>query len=170
MKRLLLLVIAAVYTLASSAQVLTWSPAFPKETEGLEITLDATRGNQGLMGFNGPVYVHIGAITSKSTSSADWKYSKFQWATTPAEASTVSLGNNKWKYTITGSLRTYFNITDPTETIRYIAILLEMPTVAGCSAMRMAAICTFRFTRLMPLLFGCRRLPVSQNLYRHPKP
>jgi hypothetical protein len=37
----------------------------------------------------------------------------------------VSLGNNKWRYTITGSLRAFFGITDPTETIRYVAILFR---------------------------------------------
>src|SRR5688500_3609851 len=101
MKRLLLLVITVVCVQYTYAQLLTWTPAFPKETEGIEITLDATKGNAGLKDFAGPVYVHIGVITSKSTGSSDWKYSKFTWATTPTEAAAVSLGNNKWKYTIT---------------------------------------------------------------------
>jgi glycosidase len=124
MKRLLLLVLTVVNVAFAQAQLLTWTPAFPTENGGIEITVDATKGNQGLLGFTGDVYVHIGAITSKSTGSSDWKYSKFAWATTPAEAKATSLGNNKWKYTIT-NLRTFFGITDPSETIRYIAILFR---------------------------------------------
>jgi glycosidase len=125
MKRLLLLVITALCVHASFAQLLTWSPAFPKETEGIEITVDATKGNQGLLNFNGAVYVHIGAITNKSTSGDDWKYVPFTWATIPATGAAVSLSNNKWKYTITGSIRSFFGITDPTENVQKIAILFR---------------------------------------------
>ena len=128
MKRLLLVVITVVSTLFVQAQLLTWTPPFPKENDPaqtLEITVDATKGNQGLLNYTGDVYVHIGVITSKSTSSDDWKYVPFQWATTPANGKTTPLGNNKWKYTITGSLRSFFGMTDATETIQKIAILFR---------------------------------------------
>jgi len=71
------------------------------------------------------VYVHIGAITSLSTGSSDWKYSKFTWATTPPAGQCSFVSANKWKYTITGGLRTYFGISNPTEKILKIAILFR---------------------------------------------
>jgi hypothetical protein len=110
------------------AQLLSWTPDFIQEASPLiEITCDATLGNQGLKDYttNTDVYVHIGCITSLSTSSADWKYSKFTWATTPVAANCTYLGNNKWKYTITGGLRNYFGITNASETIIKIAILFR---------------------------------------------
>lgn len=130
MKRMLLLVIASVTAFFVNAQLLTWSPAFPKEndpSQTLVITVDATKGNQGLLNYSATsdVYVHIGAITNKSTSSANWIGAPFTWGSTTAGANAPSVGTNKWKYTITGSLRTFFNITDPNETILKIAILFR---------------------------------------------
>jgi glycosidase len=127
---MLLLVIAIAVGFALNAQLLTWSPPFPKENDPsqiLVITVDATKGNQGLLNYTptSDVYVHIGVITTKSTSSSDWKSSLFTWGTTTAAANAPSAGTNKWKFTITGSLRTFFGISDPNETILKIAILFR---------------------------------------------
>ena len=127
---MLLLTIATVVGFIVNAQLLTWSPPFPKEndpSQTLAITADATKGNQGLLNYTPAtdVYVHIGVITTKSTSSSDWKYAPFTWGTTNALANAPAAGTNKWKFTITGSLRTFFNITDPNETILKIAILFR---------------------------------------------
>jgi 1,4-alpha-glucan branching enzyme len=124
MKRLLLFVFPVVSAFFAQGQLLTWTPSFPTENSGIEITADATKGNQGLLNYTGDVYVHIGVITNKSANSSDWKYVPFTWATTPANGKATSLGNNKWKYTIS-NIRTFFGITDPAETIRYIAILFR---------------------------------------------
>src|SRR5438309_11010084 len=126
MKRLLLICVAALCGLALNAQLLTWSPPFPKEndpSQNLVITVDATKGNKGLMGFTGDVYVHIGVITNKSN--GQWAYTPFTWGQTQPASKTVSLGNNQWKYTISGSLRTFFGITDANETIQKIAIIFR---------------------------------------------
>ncbi len=114
--------------ICGNAQLLSVSPDFPKETDaGIVITLDATKGNQGLLNHSvSDVYIHIGCITSLSTSSSDWKYVPFTWGTTNASAQAVSLGNNKWKYTITGaSLRAFFGITNTSEKILKIACLFR---------------------------------------------
>ena len=61
--------------LNSSAQLLSWSPSFIQETSNtIEITADATKGNQGLKDYTPitDVYVHIGCITTSSTSSSSW--------------------------------------------------------------------------------------------------
>jgi 1,4-alpha-glucan branching enzyme len=141
MKRMLLLAIATAAVFIAHAQLLTWTPPFPKEndpSQTLVITMDATKGNLGLQNYTPvtDVYVHIGVITNLSTSGSDWKHSVFTWGTTTAAANAPSAGTNKWKYTITGSLRTFFGITDPNETILKIAILFR--NGSGASAQRNA--------------------------------
>ncbi|GAA4342651.1 alpha-amylase family glycosyl hydrolase [Flaviaesturariibacter amylovorans] len=130
MKRLLLAVFALLTVAGAQAQLLSWNPPFPREndnSQSLVITVDATKGNQGLLNYtpNSDVYVHIGVITSASTSPSDWKYTKFTWGTTNAAANAPYVSANKWQYTITGSLRTFFGITNASETIQKIAILFR---------------------------------------------
>lgn len=130
MKRMLLLAIATVVALFVHAQLLTWSPPFPTEndpSQTLVITVDAAKGNQGLLNYTPTtdVYVHIGVITNKSINTDDWKYVPFQWGTTPAAGNATYIGNNKWTFMISGSLRSFFGITDATETVQKIAILFR---------------------------------------------
>lgn len=109
------------------AQLLTWSPDFPLEsTTGLVITADASKGNKGLQGYNpNDVYVHIGVITTASSSGSDWKYVKTTWPGTDPAAKATPLGGDKWSFTITPDLRTYFGVTNPSEKIKKIAILFR---------------------------------------------
>ena len=135
MKRLLLAAIALVVVNISNAQLLTWTPPFPVEndpSQNLVITLDAAKGNQGLMNHTPvtDVYVHIGVITNLSASMNDWKYVLTTWATTPSTYQAISTGTNQWQFTIAGSLRTYFGITNPSENILKIAILFRSGTGA----------------------------------------
>ena len=130
MKKILLTLLPVLLVCLAHAQLLTWTPPFPKENDAaqtLVITMDATKGNQGLLNHTptSDVYVHIGVITNLSTSSSNWLHVPFTWATTPTAAQAASIGSNKWTYTINGSLRTYFNITDPNEHIQKIAILFR---------------------------------------------
>ena len=89
--------------------------------------MDATKGNQGLINYTptSDVYVHIGVITNMSTSSSDWKYVNSVWGTTNPAFQATYLGSNKWSYTITGGLRTFFGMSNPAETIQKIAILFR---------------------------------------------
>lgn len=108
------------------AQLLSWSPQFIQESSStVQITCDATLGNAGLNNYTptSDVYVHIGCITTASTSNNDWKGVPFTWGTTNALANAVNVGTNKWKFTITGGLRSFFNITNASEKILKIAIL-----------------------------------------------
>jgi glycosidase len=143
MKRLLLATIAIITAYCAQAQLLTWTPQFPTENDNsqtLAITVDATKGNQGLMGHTptSDVYVHIGVITNLSTGPSDWKYSKFTWGTPDAAANAVYAGPNKWTYTITGSLRTFFGITNASETIQKIAILFRSSTNSSTTIKKQA--------------------------------
>lgn len=131
MKRLLLLAFTVVMTVFAHAQLLTWTPAFPKEddpSQTLEITVDATKGNKGLLDYTptADVYVHTGVITNASTGPGNWRYVKFNqnFNQPNAQLQATYLGNNKWKFTITGSLKTYYGVP-ATETIQKIAILFR---------------------------------------------
>lgn len=106
-----------------NAQLLDWSPSFAKDSDEITITVDATKGNQGLQGFSGNVYVHVGVITNLSTGAGNWLYVPFSWGTTAPQSQATSAGPNKWKYTIS-NIRSFFGV--PTgETIQKIAILFR---------------------------------------------
>lgn len=128
MKKMLLLPVM-LWAMAAQSQLLSWTPDFIKESSTpVEITMDANFGNKGLLNYTptSDVYVHIGVITNKSTSSGDWKHVKYSDFNSPnAVVQCTYLGSNKWKYTINGGLRTFFNVTDGTETIKKIAILFR---------------------------------------------
>ncbi len=113
------------FSFSGNTQVLTWTPAFPKDNDNLVITMDATKGNQGLNNYTpaSDVYVHVGVITNLSTSSSDWRYVRFTWGTTTAAAQATSLGSNQWQYTINNP-RTFFSVPAG-ETILKIAILFR---------------------------------------------
>ncbi|HRG93780.1 MAG TPA: hypothetical protein PLZ10_12580, partial [Chitinophagaceae bacterium] len=113
------------FAVSGRAQLLSWTADFPKDIDNIEITMDASKGNQGLLNYSpvSDVYVHVGVITNLSTSFSDWRYVKFTWGTTNAAAQAVSLGGNKWKYTIT-NIRTFFGVPGG-EVIQKIAILVR---------------------------------------------
>lgn len=131
MKRLLLLTVALLCGVFSYSQLLTWTPAFPIEgdaAQNLVITVDATKGNKGLLNYTPTtdVYVHTGVITNLSSSQNDWKYVKFNqnFNQPNPQLQATYLGNNKWQFTIPGSLKVYYGVPAG-ETILKIAILFR---------------------------------------------
>lgn len=88
---------------------ITTHPAVVTESGTVEITFNAAEGNQGLKGYTGKVYAHTGVITDKSTSGSDWKYAP-AWGDNNAKYQLNSLGNDKWKLTISPDIRTYYNV------------------------------------------------------------
>lgn len=135
MKRFFVLVILfSTISIIASAQLLTWTPNFAKDNDNIIITMDATRGNQGLNNYTpvSDVYVHVGVITNLSTSPTNWRYAPFTWGTTTPAAQATSLGGNKWQYTI-NNIRSFFGVPGG-ETILKIAILFRNGT--GSQAQR----------------------------------
>jgi 1,4-alpha-glucan branching enzyme len=106
----------------TNAQLLSWTPQFANDNSTIVVTVDATKGNQGLMGYSGTVYMHLGVITNLSTSTTDWKHVTTTWGSTSAPTA-ISLGNNKWLYQITNP-RSYFSVPQG-ETIYRIALLFR---------------------------------------------
>lgn len=93
----------------ASAGLITWSPSFPTRDDHMTITFDASRGNQGLKGISGNVYMHAGVITDKSTGPGDWKYTKSSSFNVPDPASLLTpMGNGIYQITI--SPRAFFNV------------------------------------------------------------
>ena len=128
MKKYLLSFVIVFFSFQSFSQLLSWSPQFPMENSTpVTITVDANYGNKGLLNYTPvtSVYVHIGVITNKSTNSSNWLHVVTAWGVANPAWQAVSLGNNKWSFTINGGLRSYFGLTDPTETIQKIAILFR---------------------------------------------
>lgn len=107
----------------SIAQLLVTTPDFPTDNSSLTITLDATKGNKGLQGFAGPVFLHTGVITNLSTSPSDWKYVQGTWGTNTAPQATAD-GTNRWKFTIP-NIRTFYNNVPAGEQILKITILFR---------------------------------------------
>jgi hypothetical protein len=107
------------------AQLLSWTPNFAKDNDNITISVDATKGNLGLINYTpvSDVYVHVGVITNLSTGPTNWRYVPFTWGTTNPAAQATSLGNNKWQYTI-NNIRSFFGVPGG-ETILKIAILFR---------------------------------------------
>lgn len=131
MKKLLLLLVATVALLVSNAQLLTWNPLFPTDaTSGFVITMDATKGNGGLLNHTPTdVYVHTGVITSASTSATDWRYVRNFGSAAPfntpiPQLQATFIGGNKWQYTISGDIRSFYGVPAG-EQILKIAILFR---------------------------------------------
>ncbi len=127
MKRLLLLFVIAGIGENLPAQLLTWTPGFSQDNDNISITVDASKGNQGLFQYNPvtDVYVHTGVITDQSTSATNWRYVKFNqdFNQPNAQLQAVSLGANKWRFDITG-IRSYYGVPS-NESILKIAILFR---------------------------------------------
>ena len=113
--------------ICAQAQELTANPAFPADNSTVTITVDCTKGNQGLLNYanTSDVYVHTGVITNLSTSPTNWLYVKFNqnFNTPNAALSATYLGNNKYSFTIS-NIRAYYGVPAG-ETITRIAILFR---------------------------------------------
>src|ERR1700761_4111129 len=128
----ILLFLGGLLAIAQGAkgQLLTLSPQFPADTSTVTITVDCSKGNQGLYNYtpSTDVYVHIGVITNLSANTSDWRYAPFTWGTANPAAQATSLGNNKYSYTI-HDIRAFFGVPAG-ETIQAVAILFRNGTGA----------------------------------------
>jgi len=130
MKKVILSVGIVLMFLNINAQLLTWSPQFPTDNSTLVITVDATKGNQGLNNYADPnnIYVHCGVTTNLSNNGGQqWLYTNGStggaWGGTTAALKAVSLGNNKYQYTI-NNIRSFFGVPVG-ETIKTVNILFR---------------------------------------------
>src|SRR6185295_14502836 len=132
MRRVFFLFWVSLTSFYSYSQLLTWTPTFAKDNDNLIITMDATRGNQGLNNYANPndVYVHTGVITNLSTSTTNWRYVRNfgtpdnqVFTTAIPQLKATYLGNNRYSYSIT-DIRSFYGVPAG-ETIFKIAILFR---------------------------------------------
>ena len=127
--RIFVLLCCLLAAVSAHAQLLRTTPSFVTETSNsITIFADATKGNKGILNVTGDIFVHIGAITSLSTSSSNWKYVPVAWGVADNKVKCTKLANNVWSFTISGGLRNFFGITNTAETIQKIAILFRDAT------------------------------------------
>ena len=128
---------------SSFAQLLSWSPQFPTENSTLVITVDCSKGNQGLLNAADPnnIYVHTGVTTNLSNNGGQqWLYVNGTigggWGTATAGLKAVSLGNNKYQYTI-NNIRTFYGVPAG-ETIKNVSILFRDVNANGALVKKQA--------------------------------
>ena len=105
---LLLIVFGGIFT--ASAQLVTTTPDFPLEGKEVTVVFDASLGSGGLIGYTGNVYAHTGVITNNSKNESDWKYAPSKWGDNSEKYKMRSLGNNKWEFKLTPSIREYYGV------------------------------------------------------------
>ena len=105
MKKLILFTLFGLFfSLVSWAQLVTTNPAIVTQTGSIvEVTFDATLGNKGLMGFTGDVYAHTGVNSNLGR----WQHAP-AWGDNAAKYKLTPLGNNKWKFTISPDIATFY--------------------------------------------------------------
>ncbi|HAE87540.1 TPA: alpha-amylase, partial [Candidatus Marinimicrobia bacterium] len=93
------------------ASPVTSEPSYPTINDSIIIYFDATKGNQGLKDFAGPVYAHTGVLTDESTSLSEWKYVVTDWGEDTPETQLSQVETNLWKLVI-GYPREYYAIPE----------------------------------------------------------
>ena len=130
MKRMILAAGTLLLCQFAVAQLLSWSPQFPTESSTLVVTIDCSKGNRGLFNAADPtnIYVHTGVTTNLSNNGGqEWKYVNGTiggaWGSATAGLKAISLGNNKYQYTIT-NIRAFYGVPAG-ETIKNVSILFR---------------------------------------------
>jgi hypothetical protein len=126
-KRFYLVLFTALLLTEAKGQLLVSAPVFPTDASTVTITVDCSKGNQGLLNYGntGDVYVHTGVITDQSANPGDWRYVKFNqnFNQPNAALSATSLGNNKYSFTIP-NIRAYYGVPAGEKILR-ISILFR---------------------------------------------
>lgn len=106
-----------------SSPLIKTTPENFSDTSSVTITCNATKGNKGLYGYNGPVYVHVGLITDSSVNLNHWRYVKFSWGSEQKEALATKIDKNRWSYNIP-NIRKFFEVKEKEKLLK-IAILFR---------------------------------------------
>jgi len=113
MKKSITTLFLLLIAIAGWAQIITTTPSFVTQSGGaIDIVYDASLGTAGLKDYTGTdgIYAHTGVITTASTSATDWKHAP-TWGDNSAKYKLTSLGNNKYKLSITPDMATYYALT-----------------------------------------------------------
>lgn len=111
-----------VITTKISAQVAWIEPADATVDSMVTLYFDATRGDQGLMGYSGDVYAHTGVITLESANNSDWKHVVADWGTADDSVLMQQVGTDLYAMTI--HIQSFYSI-DSTETVLKLAFVFR---------------------------------------------
>lgn len=97
--RFLFWILAAIPVWAAQAQIVSFTPRFPKITDSLTIVYDATKGNGALKDCT-EIFIHTGLVLSSPTGTG-WTNTATTWGIDQPKARMTNLGDNKFqiKYT-----------------------------------------------------------------------
>lgn len=113
-----------IYSLEGMAQVVTFEPSLPTINQALTVFFDATEGSGGLKGYTGDVYAHTGVLTTKSTSTSDWKYVKTGWGQNTPGTKLTRVSQDNYKLEITPDILTYYGIPS-SEQVTHVAFVFR---------------------------------------------
>ena len=115
-------------TTDASRQLVTTSVDFPTAAQPLDLIFDLSQGDAAMkyISTDSVLYVHTGVITDKSSSDSDWKYST-TWLDNSSAYQLTSLGDYKWKFSISSSLRTFYGVPN-TDSIYSLAFVIRNST------------------------------------------
>ncbi len=119
-----LLLYLAMFT-HGEAQIITTTPDFPTADNEVVVVYNTAEGNAGLAGYTGDIYAHTGVITNLSTSSSDWKYVIANWRVNTDKAKLTPIGGGYYQLTISPSIREFYGVTNPDETILKMAFVFN---------------------------------------------
>ncbi len=105
-----------------TAQVVTMEPSEATVDDTVTIYFDATEGDQGLMDFDGDVYVHTGVITLESDNGSDWKHVVADWGSDDEKVLMNREGENL--YSLTFHIKSYYGIEE-NETVLELAFVFR---------------------------------------------
>ena len=120
--RSILIIFLSFTTTILSAQIITSEPEFPTQHDSIVIYYDATKGDQGLMGYSGnDVYAHTGVITSYGPF---LRYVIADWNENVPEAKLTRIETDVYRLVI-GFPREYYSMSDPNENILHLAFVIR---------------------------------------------
>lgn len=126
LKNLLCVCFAFISVLVANSQIVTSQPSpLQEDSPNVVVFYHADMGNRNLAGVapSTAVYAHTGVLTNKSNGENDWRYAP-EWLTNTDKYRLQYVSENLWKLEI-GDLRSYYGITDPTETIEKLAFVFR---------------------------------------------
>lgn len=113
------------------ASPVTSEPPFPTVNDSIVVYFDATKGNQGLKDFAGPIYAHTGVLTDESATTSQWKFVKTQWGEDTPATKLDYISSNLWKLSI-GFPREYYGIPDSVN-VTHLAFVFRSSVQPGGS-------------------------------------
>ena len=104
------------------AQVAWFYPLNPSITDSVILTYNTNTGNKTLVNYDGPVYLHTGAITDRSRDRGDWKHIIGNWGEADERVKMKSIGNGMYEFRFV--INSFYNL-QPDEIVKQLAFVFR---------------------------------------------